>query len=59
MGKDKWAKVIDYLKKSNRNPDKVLKLLKGGDKGTESSYTINRSSYSMKCSILGLSAYPS
>ncbi len=49
MGKDKWAKVIDYLKKSNRNPDKVLKLLKGGDKGTESSYTINRSSYSMNC----------
>ena len=49
MGKDKWAKVIDYLKKSKRNPDNVLKLLKGGDKGTESSYTINRSSYSMNC----------
>jgi len=51
MGKDKWAKVIDYLKKSNRNPDKVLKLLKGGDKETivESSYNINRSSYSRMC----------
>ena len=47
MGKDKWAKVIDYLKKSNRNPDAVLRLLKGSDKGTESNYTIARSSYSM------------
>ena len=33
MGKDKWAKVIEYLKKSNRDPDKVLKLLKGNVKG--------------------------
>ena len=47
MGKDKWAKVIEYLKSSNRDPEKVLKLLKGSDKGTESSYTIARSSYSM------------
>jgi hypothetical protein len=47
MGKDKWAKVIEYLKSSKRDPEKVLKLLKGSDKGTESSYTIARSSYSM------------
>ena len=45
--KDPWAKVIDYLRKSKRNPDKVLRLLQGGDKGTESSYTISRSSYSL------------
>ena len=47
MGKDKWAKVIDYLRKSKRDPDKVLRLLKGGDKGTETSYTVARSSYSL------------
>ena len=35
--KDPWAKVIDYLRKSKRDPDKVLRLLQGGDKGTESS----------------------
>jgi len=47
--KDPWAKVIRYLRNSKRDPDKTLKLLKGGDKGTESNYTINRSSYSMNC----------
>ena len=47
MGKDKWTKVIEYLKKSNRDPDKVLKLLKGNVKGVESAYSIARSSYSM------------
>ena len=47
MGKDKWAKVIEYLKNSNRDPDKVLKLLKGSDKGIETSHTVARSSYSM------------
>lgn len=47
MGKDKWDKVIEYLKNSNRDPDKVLKLLKGSDKGIETSYTVSRSSYSM------------
>ena len=26
---DKWAKVINYLKTSGRDPDKVLRLLKG------------------------------
>jgi len=47
MGKDKWADVIEYLRNSNRDPNKVLKLLKGSDKGTETSYSIARSSYSM------------
>lgn len=47
MGKDKWDKVIEYLKNSNRNPDKVLKLLKGSEKGIETSYTVSRSSYSL------------
>ena len=48
MGKqDIWAKVIKYLRSSNRNPDKVLKLLKGNQKGKESNYDINRSSYAL------------
>ena len=47
MGKNKWDKVINYLKNSNRDPDKVLKLLKGSDKGIETSYTISRSSYAL------------
>ena len=47
MGKDKWAKVIEYLRNSKRDPDKVLKLLKGSDKGIETSYTVSRSSYSL------------
>ena len=33
MGKDKWDKVIEYLKHSNRDPEKVLNLLKGNQKG--------------------------
>ena len=47
MGKDKWAKVIEYLESKNRDPEKTLKLLKGNDKGVESNYSIARSSYSM------------
>lgn len=47
MGKDKWDKVIEYLRNSNRDPDKVLKLLKGSDKGIETSYSVSRSSYSL------------
>ena len=48
MGKqDIWAKVISYLRSSNRNPDKVLKLLKGSEKGKETNYDINRSSYAL------------
>ena len=47
MGKNKWDKVISYLKNSNRDPDKVLKLLKGSDKGIETSYTVSRSSYAL------------
>jgi len=46
-GKDKWAKVISFLRKSNRDPDKTLKLLKGNQKNAETNYSINRSSYSM------------
>ena len=47
MGNDKWDKVIKYLRSSNRDPDKVLKLLKGSDKGIETSYSISRSSYAL------------
>ena len=47
MGKDKWAKVISYLRSSNRDPDKVLKLLQGNQKGKETNYDINRSSYTL------------
>ena len=47
MGNDKWDKVIKHLRSSNRDPDKVLKLLKGSDKGIETSYSISRSSYAL------------
>ena len=47
MGKDKWDKVIEYLKTSKRDPDGVLKLLQGNQKGKETNYDINRSSYSL------------
>mgnify|MGYP000077949730 CR=1 FL=1 len=47
MGKDKWDKVIKYLRNSDRDPDKVLKLLKGNEKGHQSNYNINRSSYTL------------
>lgn len=47
MGKEKWAEVFEYLRSSNRDPKKTLKLLKGSDKGIETSYTVSRSSYSM------------
>ena len=45
--KDKWAEVIEYLRSSNREPVKVLKLLQGNQKGVESTYSIARTSYSM------------
>ena len=45
--KDKWADVIEYLRSSKRSPEKVLKLLKGSDKGVETNLTVARSSYSM------------
>ena len=45
--KDKWDKVIEYLTHSNRDPQKVLNLLKGCDQGKESNYDINRASYSL------------
>ena len=47
MGKDKWDKVIEYLKTSKRDPDGGLKLLQGNQKGKETNYDINRSSYSL------------
>tara|TARA_R110002050_G_scaffold281266_1_gene428582 strand:- start:135 stop:716 length:582 start_codon:yes stop_codon:yes gene_type:complete len=47
VAKDKWDKVIEYLTHSNRDPEKVLNLLKGSDQGKESNYDINRSSYSL------------
>ena len=47
MGKDIWAEVIEYLRTSNRDPKKTLKLLKGNEKGHQSNYNINRSSYTL------------
>ena len=47
VAKDKWDKVIEYLTNSDRDPQKVLNLLKGCDQGKESNYDINRASYSL------------
>ena len=47
VAKDKWDKVIEYLTHSDRDPQKVLNLLKGCDQGKESNYGINRASYSL------------
>ena len=47
VAKDKWDKVIEYLTHSDRDPKKVLNLLKGCDQGKESNYDINRASYSL------------
>ncbi len=47
VAKDKWDKVIEYLTHSDRDPQKVLNLLKGSDQGKESNYDINRASYSL------------
>ena len=47
MGNDKWDKVIKYLRSSNRDPDNVLKLLQGSEKGKETNYSISRSSYAL------------
>ena len=43
MGKNKWAKVFEYLKSSKRDPDKTLKLLQGNQKGAETNYSVRRS----------------
>jgi len=47
MGKDKWDKVIEYLKNSKRDPDKTLKLLKKQEKGSnkDSQYQVFRGSW--------------
>ena len=45
--KDKWDKVIEYLTHADRDPQKVLNLLKDCDRGKESNYDINRASYSL------------
>lgn len=50
MGDDIWAEVfeyLEYLKTSGRDPEKILKLLKGNQKGKETNYDINRSSYTL------------
>jgi len=47
VAKDKWDKVIEYLTHSDRDPQKVLNLLKGCDQVKESNYDINRASYSL------------
>ena len=47
MGKNKWDKVIKYLKNSHHDPEKILRLLKGSEKGHQSNYDINRSSYTL------------
>ena len=45
--KDKWDKVIEYLTYSDRDPQKVLSLLKGCDQGDQPNYDIDRASYSL------------
>ena len=47
VAKNKWDKVIEYLTHSDRNPQKVLNLLKGCDQTSESNYDMNRVSYSL------------
>ena len=47
VAKDKWDKVIEYLTYPDRDPQKVLSLLKGCDQGNASNYDINRASYSL------------
>ena len=47
VAKDKWDKVIEYLTHSDRDPQKVLNLLKGCDQVKQSNYDINRASYSL------------
>ena len=47
VAKDKWDKVIEYLTYPDRDPQKVLSLLKGCDQGNQSNYDINRASYSL------------
>ena len=47
VAKDKWDKVIEYLTHSDRDPQKVLNLLKGCDQGKEFNNDINRVSYSL------------
>jgi len=47
VAKDKWDKVIEYLTHTDRDPQKVLNLLKGCDQDKESNYDINRASYSL------------
>ena len=47
VAKDKWDKVIEYLTHSDRDPQKVLNLLKGCDQNKASKYGINRTSYSL------------
>ena len=50
MGDDIWAEVfeyLEYLRTSGRDPEKILKLLKGNQKGKETNYDINRSSYTL------------
>ena len=48
MGKDKWAKVIEYLNKVNAKPEKVLNSLKtlyGKKENSSSGYQSIRSSW--------------
>jgi hypothetical protein len=52
VAKDKWDKVIEYLTHSDRDPKKVLNLLKGCDQGKESNYDINRASYSLNIIVI-------
>ena len=47
VAKDKWDKVVEYLTHTDRDPQKILNLLKGCDQGRESNYGTNRASYSL------------
>jgi hypothetical protein len=47
VAKDKWDKVIEYLTHSDRDPQKVLNLLKGCDLGKKHISDIDRASYAL------------
>ena len=52
VAKDKWDKVIEYLTHSDRDPQGVLNLLKGCDRGKESNYDVDRASYSLNIIVI-------
>ena len=52
VAKNKWDKVIEYLTHSDRDPQKVLNLLKGCDQGKQSNYDVSRASYALNIIVI-------